>query len=165
VATIEIDDEVYEALQLPEGERSEVLKRELAVSLYAQDVLSFGKARALAGLSAREFQRLLGEREVPRHYGEVELGEADRRSDIDLWVLVEEDRMAAQRTANEVRQGLEAREFDTGRYEYEIDVESLPAVPGYTDELREILSDGLVLHSTGKFETVQGMILHDDLDE
>jgi predicted HTH domain antitoxin len=75
VATIEIDDEVYEALQLPEGERSEVLKRELAVSLYAQDVLSFGKARALAELSAREFQQLLGEREVPRHYGEAELAE------------------------------------------------------------------------------------------
>lgn len=75
MATIEIDDEVYEALQLPEGERSEVLKRELAVSLYAQDVLPFGKARALAGMSKREFQRLLGDREIPRHYGESELAE------------------------------------------------------------------------------------------
>ena len=98
-------------------------------------------------------------------YGSVARGEADRRSDIDLWVLVEEDRLAAQRTANDVRQTLEAREFDTGRYEYEIDVESLPAVPGYTEELREILSDGLVLHSSEKFETVQGMVLHGDLDE
>lgn len=75
MATIEIDDEVYEAIQLPEGERSAVLKRELAVSLYAQDVLSFGKARALAGLSAQEFQELLGEREVPQHYDETELAE------------------------------------------------------------------------------------------
>lgn len=98
-------------------------------------------------------------------YGSVARGEADRRSDIDLWVLVEEERLAAQRTANDIRQELEAREFDTGRYEYEIDVESLPAVPGYTEELREILGDGLVLHSTEKFETVQGMLLHGDLDE
>lgn len=75
MATIEIDDEVYEALNLPEDERPEVLKRELAVSLYARDVLSFGKARALAGLSKREFHRLLGDREVPRHYGETELAE------------------------------------------------------------------------------------------
>ncbi|VTT85726.1 hypothetical protein DM2_1764 [Halorubrum sp. DM2] len=75
MATIEIDDDVYEALQLPERERSPALKRELAVSLYAQDVLSFGKARALAGLSKREFQDLLGEREIPRHYGERELEE------------------------------------------------------------------------------------------
>ena len=75
MATIEIDDDVYEALQLPEKERSPALKRELAVSLYARDVLSFGKARALAELSKREFQALLGNREIPRHYGERELEE------------------------------------------------------------------------------------------
>jgi len=87
-------------------------------------------------------------------YGSVARGEADRRSDIDLWVLVEEDRMANQRAANRVRQDLEDMEFDTGRYAYEIDVEGLPAVPNYVDELREILSDGLVVHETGKFDTV-----------
>ena len=75
MATIEINDDVYEALQLPEGERSPAMKRELAVSLYARDVLSFGKARALADLSKREFQELLGEREIPRHYGQRELEE------------------------------------------------------------------------------------------
>jgi predicted HTH domain antitoxin len=75
MATIEIDDEVYDALQLPEGERSLAMKRELAVSLYARDVLSFGKARALAELSKREFHELLGEREIPRHYTDTELAE------------------------------------------------------------------------------------------
>ncbi|WP_436900516.1 UPF0175 family protein [Halovenus halobia] len=73
MATIEIDDDVYEALQLPEGERSPAMKRELAVSLYARDILSFGKARTLAEMSKREFQELLGEREIARHYGEREL--------------------------------------------------------------------------------------------
>jgi predicted HTH domain antitoxin len=75
MATIEIDDDVYEALKLPEEERSPAMKRELAVSLYARDVLSFGKARSLAELSKREFQELLGKREIPRHYGERELEE------------------------------------------------------------------------------------------
>ena len=98
-------------------------------------------------------------------YGSVARGEADRRSDIDLWVLVEEDRMANQRAANRVRQDLEDMEFDTGRYAYEIDVEGLPAVPNYVDELREILSDGLVVHETEKFDTVQSMVFHGDLDE
>ena len=75
MATIEIDDEVYEALQLPEGERSDALKEELAFSLYARDILSFGKARSLAGLSKREFHETLGEREIPRHYSDAELAE------------------------------------------------------------------------------------------
>jgi len=75
MATIEIDDEIYEALQIPEGERSQAMKQELAVSLYARDVLSFGKARALADLSKREFHELLGEREIPRHYTDTELAE------------------------------------------------------------------------------------------
>lgn len=75
MATIEIDDEVYEALQLPEGQRSDALKEELAVSLYARDILSFGKARSLAGLSKRDFHELLGERETPRHYSDADLSE------------------------------------------------------------------------------------------
>lgn len=75
MATIEIDDEVYEALRIPEGERTQAVKQELAVSLYARDILSFGKARELAEMSKREFQELLGEREIPRHYTEEELAE------------------------------------------------------------------------------------------
>lgn len=98
-------------------------------------------------------------------YGSVARGDADRRSDIDLWVLVAEDRMANQRTANRVRQDLEDREFETGRYAYEIDIEALPALPNYADDLREILSDGLVVHGTEKFDTVRTMLFHGDLDE
>ncbi|WP_019991976.1 nucleotidyltransferase domain-containing protein [Natronorubrum tibetense] len=98
-------------------------------------------------------------------YGSVARGTADRRSDIDLWVLVEEDRMTNERTTNTIRQDLEDQEFDTGRYAYEIDVETLPAVPNYTIELQEILSDGIVIHDTEKFETVREMVFHGDLDE
>ncbi|MFB6202658.1 MAG: UPF0175 family protein [Halorhabdus sp.] len=75
MATIEIDDEVYEALRLPEGERSKAMKQELAVALYARDILSFGKARELAELSKHEFHTLLGDREIPRHYTDTELAE------------------------------------------------------------------------------------------
>lgn len=98
-------------------------------------------------------------------YGSVARGTADRRSDIDLWVLVEEDRMSNQRTANTIRQDLEDKEFDTGRYAYEIDVETLPAVPNYIEDIQEILSDGIVIHDTEKFETVREMVFHGDLDE
>ena len=98
-------------------------------------------------------------------YGSVARGTADRRSDIDLWVLVEQDRMTNQRTANTIRQDLEDQEFDTGRYAYEIDVEALPAVPNYTEELQEILSDGIVIHDTEKFDTVREMVFHGEFDE
>jgi hypothetical protein len=73
--------------------------------------------------------------------------------------------MANQRTANTIRQDLEDQEFDTGRYAYEIDVEVLPAVPNYTEELQEILSGGIVIHDTEKFETVRGMVFHGEFDE
>lgn len=75
MAEIEIADDVYDALKLPEGEREAALKAMLAVSLYDGDVLSFGKARELAGLSKREFHRLLGEREITRHYTREEFDE------------------------------------------------------------------------------------------
>ena len=51
------------------------MKQELALALYARDILSFGKARELAALSKHEFHTLLGEREIPRHYTEAELAE------------------------------------------------------------------------------------------
>lgn len=75
MAEIEIDDEVYDALNVPEAEREVTVKTELAVSLYDQGILSFGKARALADHSKREFHRLLGEREIERHYTSEELDE------------------------------------------------------------------------------------------
>ena len=75
MATIEIDEEVYEVLQIPEGEETQAIKQELAISLYACDILLFGKACELAELSHREFQTLLGDREIPRRYTNTELAE------------------------------------------------------------------------------------------
>lgn len=98
-------------------------------------------------------------------YGSIARGEADRRSDIDLWVLVEDDRMASQRTANRVRQNLEDEEFENGRYAYEIDVEALRAIPNYITELQEIFSDGIVVYETEKFQTVRNMVFHGGIDE
>lgn len=48
---------------------------ELAVALYAQGTLSFGKARELAGREKYEFGQLLARREVPRHFGPEELAD------------------------------------------------------------------------------------------
>jgi predicted HTH domain antitoxin len=44
------------------------LKRELALYLFEQGKLSFGKARELAEMTVWEFQQLLGSRGIAIHY-------------------------------------------------------------------------------------------------
>ncbi len=65
---LEIPDTVTQAMRLPDGEREQRILMELAVSLYAQGILSFGKARQLCGMTKFEFGALPGKRNVPRHY-------------------------------------------------------------------------------------------------
>jgi predicted HTH domain antitoxin len=70
---LEIPDSVTQAMRLPPAERQQRLSVELSLSLYAQGILSFGKARELAGMEKRDFAALLGQRQIPRHYGPEEL--------------------------------------------------------------------------------------------
>ena len=62
--TIEIPREIIHITRMtPQG-----LKRELALHLFEQGKLSFGKARELADMTIWEFQQLLGSRGIPVHY-------------------------------------------------------------------------------------------------
>jgi predicted HTH domain antitoxin len=70
---LNISDSVAQAIRLPEDRIAQELLVELAVALYGQALLSFGKARELAGMGKYEFGQLLGRREIPRHYGLEEL--------------------------------------------------------------------------------------------
>lgn len=71
--TINIPSEVVEAAKLPPEEREQEFRKELAVALYQRGVLSLGKARILAQMTRWEFEELLGERGVSRHYSESDL--------------------------------------------------------------------------------------------
>lgn len=73
--TVEIPDNVVEALRLPRDEAEEEVRKELAITLYARQLLPLGKARQVAGLSRRDFEALVGERQVLRHYSEEDLEE------------------------------------------------------------------------------------------
>lgn len=70
---ISISDSILQAIRLPEQRIEQELRQELAIALYIQDLLSFGKARELAQLDKYEFGQLLGCRGVLRHYTEEEL--------------------------------------------------------------------------------------------
>ena len=72
---LEIPAELKQALRVPPEEQLARLRRELAVRLYQKDLLSFGKARELAGMSKWEFHFLLGEEGIVRRYDAEELEE------------------------------------------------------------------------------------------
>jgi predicted HTH domain antitoxin len=62
--SIEIPREVAHIARMTPEE----LRRELAVYLFQQGKLSFGKAREVTGMTAWAFQQLLGSRSIPVHY-------------------------------------------------------------------------------------------------
>lgn len=73
--TLQVPDSVALSLRLLENEVEERLLVELALSLYAQGILPFGKAAELSHLSRYQFADLLGGRGIARHYGPDELTE------------------------------------------------------------------------------------------
>jgi predicted HTH domain antitoxin len=73
--TLEVPEDVTEALCLPEQEVHPRLLLELGLSLYAQKLLSLGKGAKLAGLSQHDFSKQLGARGIVRHYTHEELTE------------------------------------------------------------------------------------------
>lgn len=63
--SIEIPKEIAHIARMTPQE----LRQELAIHLFQQDKLSFGKAREMAEMTAWAFQQLLGARGIPVHYG------------------------------------------------------------------------------------------------
>lgn len=73
--TLEIPDDLFEAMRLPRPEIEARLRLELAVSLYSQQILGLGKAAELARLPRWELNQMLAKRGVPMHYSDQELAE------------------------------------------------------------------------------------------
>ena len=80
--SIEIPREVVHASRMTQQE----LRYELAISLFQQCRLSFGKAREMAGMTVWAFQQLLASRKIPVHYDVEDYEE-------DLATLKELDRI------------------------------------------------------------------------
>lgn len=110
-------------------------------------------------------------------FGSVARGEADRASDIDCWVLIEDDDelLAARRAATDLAADLGAERFggppdrrarrgtDTrgsgDRYEFEILVESVESALNHGDRLREILTEGITVVDADALRTVKDAVL------
>ena len=72
---VDIPASVAGSIQLPAAEVEERLRMELAVALYGQGILSFGKAFELAEMSRYAFADVISDRGIPRHYTEHELAQ------------------------------------------------------------------------------------------
>lgn len=73
--SIEFTPDLIQAMKLPPDEVPTRIRRELAVRLYEKGLLSFGKARELAGMTRWAFHELLGEEGILRRYDVEELEE------------------------------------------------------------------------------------------
>jgi len=73
--TITIPAGIKRALKIPEQELASRLRLELAVHLYEETLLSFGKALELAQISRWEVAHELTKREIVRHYSEKDFDE------------------------------------------------------------------------------------------
>lgn len=92
-------------------------------------------------------------------FGSVARGEADRASDVDLQVIVDDRLTEARRELHDVRQRVEERTFDGDRYELQLLVESVDSAEGYGEKLREIFSEGIVLEGSDELESVKEVVL------
>ncbi|NHN42858.1 HTH domain-containing protein [Halorubellus sp. JP-L1] len=95
-------------------------------------------------------------------FGSVARGEADRRSDIDLFVVVRGDRTTARRTVTEVVTDLEAERFDGERFEFEPYVETTESATRARSKLREIFEEGIAVHGSGELTALRTEVFADE---
>jgi len=76
-------------------------------------------------------------------FGSVARGRADRRSDIDLWVLAGD--RAEQHRANELAKELGQERFEGDRYEFQILVETPESARSHGDRLKDVFTDAITL--------------------
>ena len=99
-------------------------------------------------------------------FGSVARGEADRRSDIDVWMLVnnDDDLLRARRTATDIAADLGEQRFGekSHRYEFEVLVESVESAVSHgeaEDRIDEVLSEGVVIENSDALGRVKDVVL------
>ena len=83
---LEIPEYLLVSVKIPRNRWQSDLKRELAIQLYRENMISFANAHRLAGMTKIEFHYLLGERQIPRQY-DIEDYEKDLEN-LESWKAV-----------------------------------------------------------------------------
>lgn len=92
-------------------------------------------------------------------FGSVARGRADRRSDVDLWVLAGD--RAQQHRANELAKELGRERFDGDRYGFQILVETPESARGHGDRLEDVFADAITLEDSQTLRDVKREVLGD----
>ena len=87
-------------------------------------------------------------------FGSVARGTADRTSDIDLFVVIDGERMKAQREAHAIEREIADMQFDGDRYEVHIVVEPEETAANH-DRIDDILTEGLTLRDSSALDAVK----------
>lgn len=95
-------------------------------------------------------------------FGSVATGTADRRSDIDIFVLVEDEQASNQRAAHEVAKSLGNTDIEGERYEYQILVESFGSARNYGDKLRDVMTNCITIKDSEELAEVKEEVLTKD---
>ncbi|AXG08185.1 DNA polymerase beta [Haloplanus rubicundus] len=94
-------------------------------------------------------------------FGSVARGDADRASDIDLLVFVDDDRTQARRSVQSIVSDLEETKFDGNRYSFEVLVESTDSAKRIGDRLQQQFDDGITLVGSDELSTIRSEVYGD----
>lgn len=95
-------------------------------------------------------------------FGSVARGEADRQSDIDLFVVVEGDRTSARRLVTDIVGELSEQRFDGDRFDFEPYVESAESAQRAGPKLREIFDDGITVYGGDRLQSIRKAVFADE---
>jgi len=92
-------------------------------------------------------------------FGSVARGEADRRSDIDCFVVVDGDRTAARRRIADIVAELQTERFDGDRFAFEPYVESAESAHRAGSKLREIFAEGVTVFGSKELDSLRKTVM------
>jgi predicted nucleotidyltransferase/biotin operon repressor len=95
-------------------------------------------------------------------FGSVARGEADRKSDIDVFVLVDGDRTTARRLVSNVASDLGDERFDGNRYAFEPFVETAESALRASETLRGIVQEGVTVYGTDEVQRLRTTVMIDE---
>jgi len=92
-------------------------------------------------------------------FGSVARGEADRRSDIDCFVVVDGDRTIARRRITDVATDLQTERFNGDRFAFEPYVESAESADRAGSKLREIFVEGVTVFGSHQLDSLRKTVV------